>query len=263
MRSLLLPFALLPGALARCQWAALRSLTDQFLESIEFGELDPLYAAAPRYLENGAAANISAVPLFKTPLVVAFSRSFIDQEQCATYSEIAITDPKGPHVVGAQLRFNDTFFDPDDLSGGGSLVRPLLVDAVVTTPGDWAFDAARTANVSEAEDWAALAREEQAAPDALRKAADAYLDSLPGGGKAEVVAATCARLDGGTVTAGCEAAAPLRAKSEGRRYVVDEVLGAVNVLTAQGGTTVSYSFRVEGGKLRYVHALASTKGITG
>lgn len=72
-------------------------------------------------------------------------------------------------------------------------------------------------------------------------------------------------LDGSLYTP-CEAGIPAdggaHPPASSRRYVIDETLGAVNVMSVLGhlggdGVAVadSHEFRLEGGKLRYVHAI--------
>lgn len=70
------------------------------------------------------------------------------------------------------------------------------------------------------------------------------------------------RLEGGLygdpgVNGSCAVGVPSGVPLTKRRYVIDEVVGAVDVLLEFGksGWPDSHLFRVEGGKLRYVHTL--------
>lgn len=80
----------------------------------------------------------------------------------------------------------------------------------------------------------------------------------------------CARLEGGAYTGkgaasdSCNVGVPSGVKLVNRQYVVDEEYGTVDVMMDFGGTVGgagglpdSHEFRVEAGKLRYVHTLSS------
>jgi len=61
----------------------------------------------------------------------------------------------------------------------------------------------------------------------------------------------CARLEGGTyMQLGCNVSVLSGLKMTNRRYVIDEVLGAVDIFLAFGGNIPdSHLFRLEGGTI--------------
>jgi len=96
---------------------------------------------------------------------------------------------------------------------------------------------------------------------AIQAAGDAYMDVF--GDKTVKVpwGKPCARLEGGTyMQPDCNVGVPSGLKMTNRRYVVDEVLGAVDIFLAFAGTIPdSHSFRVEGGTIRFVHTITVMK----
>lgn len=253
--------ALTPSALAICQWGSLRQMTDTYIESQTFGELDPsLLPKDVIYKENNKVVDIKK-GLLSNSLKVDYSHTIVDQTQCATYTKLVVADAKNPYVIGTQLSYNDT----DDAE-----LTTRLVDVIVTTTGDSWFDAAQTLDHVQAEDWSSLAREDQDTREALRAIADAYLDlwsnstnvgSIPWG-------RPCSKLEGSRFTAdSCTAGLSLPEPGAGqpntnRRYVIDESVGAVNVFCefgSLGNAPDSHEFRIVGGKLYYVHQLVAAK----
>jgi hypothetical protein len=87
----------------------------------------------------------------------------------------------------------------------------------------------------------------------------------------------CARLEGGMYTGkgqesdSCNVGVPNGVELVNRQYVIDEEYGTVDIMTHFGGTvgsiggaglSNSHEFRLEDGKLRYVHTLSSCGGKT-
>ncbi len=98
----------------------------------------------------------------------------------------------------------------------------------------------------------------------IQAAADAYLNLFKNGPGSVAVpwADNCRRLEGGLYTAPgdtCNSGVPSGIDLVNRRYVIDESLGTVDVFLTFGGTGSrlpdSHEFRVEGGKIRYVHTI--------
>jgi hypothetical protein len=170
---------------------------------------------------------------------------------------------------------------PSFPSAVGSL-EAYHVDSIVTTTGSWQFNATRTLEHVLAENWDSIPLPEDAAPGdpartpraALRAAADAYLDLWGANDTAAAVAARvpwgqpCRRLEGSAYTGtgaandtcavGIPADAAAQAPNTARRYVVDERVGSVSVLCRFGamqGAPDSHEFRLEGGRLRWVHTM--------
>jgi len=98
----------------------------------------------------------------------------------------------------------------------------------------------------------------------IQAAADAYLDIFKDKTVKVPWGTPCDRLEGGSYTGtgsatdSCNVGIPNNIDLVNRRYVVDETLGTVDVFLAFGGATGrpdSHEFRIESGKIRYVHTL--------
>jgi len=137
-------WALAPStALARCQWSHLQDATDAYLESQTSGKpYDIFLSDKVVYRENNRVMSPKAGIITK-PLEIAHQHRLYDQDDCATYTEQIITDPKNPYVIGTQLRFNES-----DVG-----VTVTSIDSIVTTTGDWLFNASQTLAHVLAEDW--------------------------------------------------------------------------------------------------------------
>jgi hypothetical protein len=166
----------------------------------------------------------------------------VDPGSCRVIVQGVILEPT-PYVVATELAY--TF------NGLGQ------IRSTVIKQGDPDFDAAQTAKLASAEDWSDIAADRRNTRAELIAAATAYLDRL-GGDAADVsLAASCQRIDNGAHSANCEAAAgPAFVE---RRLTVDEAKGAVAVSSNRGeaeGPPDMRIFRIEDGRVRYVHAIA-------
>jgi hypothetical protein len=148
------------------------------------------------------------------------------------------------------------------------------INAIVTTEGDWEFDAQGFLRAVQKEEWAKLDKKKQLNRDALIKAADAYMDyftyeniKVPWGNP-------CAHLEGGKKYSGdnknpsCKVGFTFDVfENVEREYFVDEKHGLVNIFcrfaktdsTSQFGESPgkpdSHTFRIVNGKIRYIHSL--------
>jgi hypothetical protein len=250
--SVLLPLLPLVSAQARCQYYPLRNAADLFREAQTFGELDPSFAVSPNnftFLQNGKPTT-PAASILSTPLEVDLETTLIDQENCAVYTELIVADKGKPHVIGAQIHFG--FRDSD-----GFGLEATSVEIVKAATGSWQFNASATLGYVRGEDWEAIPQTERTGREGLVGAADAFLS-----GAAVVPFGTpCSRLEGSVYTPEvCSGGLVGKGVSAAeKRYVVDEVVGGVNVLFEGSDTVESYTFRVLQGKLRYVHHLVVAK----
>ena len=102
------------------------------------------------------------------------------------------------------------------------------INSVVTQAGDPQFDAQAASDAAAKEDWGEIPADKRETRAALLAAADAYLAGLPG------------------------------AKLADTELTVDETKGAVAVRGHVGGPegpAIGHVLRIEGGKVRYDHAL--------
>ena len=243
-------------AAANCTRASLKEATDRYVATQSTGQINYLKAVSDldrvSYLENFNGTNIKTGVLSQA-LKIDHARSIYDTVTCASYTELIITDPKHPYVIGTQIHFT-----------GPNITK---IESVVTDADDWLFSAKHTLHYALPENWETIPVEKRDSRATIQAAADAYLDLF--NNKSVVVpwGYPCARLEGGLYTAkglandSCAVGVPSGVPLTRRRYVIDESIGTVDVLLAFGNTNNglpdSHEFRVEGGKLRYVHTITA------
>jgi len=218
------------------------------------------------YTQDFKVVELGAGILSKA-LKVDFTRSLYDTTQCAIFTEIVAASNTPPYVIGTQLRY----------SADGVLNK---VETLATTTGDWFFNAANTLKYSKAEEWCVLLpnwvqalkwtdmskrsefpADKQSTRAAIQAAGDAYMDLFNDKSVKVPWGKPCARLEGGTyMQPDCNVGVPSGLKMTNRRYVIDEVVNAVDIFLGFGGNIPdSHSFRLESGTIRYVHTLTIMK----
>jgi hypothetical protein len=212
-----------------------------------------LTALAPNatYIENHVATNISTGVISK-PLKIDHTRSIYDATLCATYTELIVVDPVHPYVIGTQMHLTNN---------GSSLTR---LESIIADADDWLFNAQHTLHYALLEAWEPIANDNRDSRVAIQAAADAYLDLFRNGsGSVEVPwADDCKRLEGGLYTAPgdtCNSGVPSGVELVDRHYVIDEVMGSIDVFLTFGGSKLpdSHQFRVEAGKIRFIHTITA------
>jgi len=215
-------------------------------------------ASGASYAENNQGMAIGTGVL-AGPLKVDFTRSFLDTTQCATFTElVAATDPH-PYVIHTRM----------EATRNGKKVSKM--ESVVTDAGDWVFGAPEHLAVTRTEKWDEIPKDKRDTRAAIQAAADAYLNNWGEPTLPVPHGTPCSRLEGRISTAAKDPAGqtctmgafPQKLNVSNRRYVIDETIGAVDIfhnfpwidagLPKDPGTPASQSFRVEGGKNRYIH----------
>jgi hypothetical protein len=201
------------------------------------------------YLENMQLVDIKSGVIQK-PLKIDFHRTLIDPATCQTFSEVIVTDKSQPYVLGTRLRVNHD--------------KIAEIESQMTTTGDWLFNADNYFKWSPGEDWGAIPVGQRDSRDALVAAANAYLDAFLEK-KLDLVpwGTPCNRTEGGLRTGkglpedSCQVGVPAGVNIVARRFIVDETIGAVVAFCTfgVGGLPDTHLFRVEKGKLRFVHTL--------
>ncbi|ORY17295.1 hypothetical protein BCR34DRAFT_555822 [Clohesyomyces aquaticus] len=212
------------------------------------------------YLENNKTASIiSGLPAW--PQVIAFNRSVYDTTLCKTFTEIIVTDPAHPYVIATQMY----------LGAEGNVEK---IDSLVTDKGDWAFNATGYYYWNSLEKWDPIPPEKRMSRDALKAVADTYPDRCNNKSVVVPFNTPCARLEGGAYTGRGNLSAntcdigglPEHVLMSNRRYVIDEEMGTVDIfLGFQGldrtrpneGTPDSHFFRIEEGKIKYIHTVSA------
>jgi hypothetical protein len=250
------------AAIFNCTRPYLQDTVDRYMLMQTTGKREYLNNTAGNmvYLENNVTSSIeSGVP--GTPLIIAANRSSLDTTACKTFTELIVTDPKHPYVIHTQM----------SLDAVGNVA---LIDSLVSDKGDWAFNATGYMYWNSQEKWDPMPESKRLSRAVIKAAGDAYADRCNDVTVAVPFGTPCARLEGGAYTGRGNLSAntcnigglPEHVPMTNRRYVVDEVMGTVDIfLGFQGldrtrpneGTPDSHFFRIEDGKIRYIHTVSA------
>jgi hypothetical protein len=239
-----------------CTRAGLEAKADAYVHALEEGDasLMPL-AAEARYIENRKEISFDR-GVWLEPVKVDFYRSIFDVETCQTFSEVISASGSSPYVIGTRLKV-----DRDAVSE---------VEALVTNEDDWLFNAGNYLKYSSREKWPVLPAGQRSDRKTLIEVANAYFDVFKDFSTAGKVPwnIPCARLEGGMYTNpdekpsnSCTEGPPLEGSVEitNRRFIVDvdmgTVVGLANFGDEKNGWPDSHMFRLENGKVRYVHTM--------
>ncbi|KAF2473129.1 uncharacterized protein BDR25DRAFT_387259 [Lindgomyces ingoldianus] len=236
---------------AVCDKALLRSITDSYVSAQTEGKPAALTATASgfAYFENDKTADITK-GILASALKIDHKRSQHDTTNCSTYTELIITDSKHPYVIGTQMHLTE-----------GQVSK---VETIITDKGDWLFNATGTLSWAAKETWDPIPEAKRDTRAVIQAAADAYCDIFHDKSVKVPWGQPCARLEGGSYTGKgqssdrCDVGIPNGVELTNRRYVIDEEYGTVDVFMSFAGIPDTHEFRVEGGKLRYVHTMTVT-----
>jgi hypothetical protein len=252
--SLLAPAA--ADAQISCTREGLQRAAELYLAAQTKGDTSGLpLANGLGYVENHAPAKIDE-GLIKTAMAIDHHRSLYDPATCQTFTEVIVTNKEKPYVLGTRLRVNRD--------------KIAEIEILWTTTGYWLFNADAYLKWSSSENWATIPANRRDTRDTLVAAANAYLDAFLEGKKDLVPwGYPCNRTEGGAHTGNgspmdsCDVGVPSGVNIANRRFVVDETTGSVVVYCTFGaggpgggsGAPDTHLFRIENGKLRYVHTL--------
>jgi hypothetical protein len=240
-----------------CTREGLQRAVDLYIAAQTKGDTSGMpLATGLGYMENVARADINN-GLIKKAMKIDHHRSLLDTATCQTFTEVIVTDKANPYVLGTRLRVNH-----DKISE---------IEILWTTTGYWLFNADNYLKYSSTEEWSPISPDKRDTRDTLVAAANAYLDAFLEG-KIDLVpwGYPCNRTEGGGMHTGrglpddtCSVGVPSGVNIANRRFVVDPVIGSVVVFctfgagsaTGGSGAPDTHLFRVENGKLRYVHTL--------
>lgn len=243
-----------------CSREGLQRAVDLYIAAQTKGDTSGLpLATGLGYMENVAPANINN-GLIKTPMKIDFHRSLLDTAACQTFTEVIVTDKEHPYVLGTRLRVNHD--------------KIAEIEIIWETTGYWGFNVDNYMKYSSTEKWDAIPKKKRDTRDTLVAAATAYLDAFLEQKKDLVPwGYPCQRTEGGMYTGkgspkdSCDVGVPSGVNIANRRFVVDETIGSVVAFctfgagspTGGSGAPDSHLFRLEKGKLRYVHTLTHLK----
>ena len=243
------------AAAAGCTRANLQATADKYLNALKQGNpsLMPL-ASKATYMENRNEIPLGQ-GIWKTPLAVDFNRSLLDIDTCQTFTEIIHTSSDHPYVIGTRLQIVDN--------------KISEIESLVADKDDWLFNAANFLKYSSQEKWDILPPEKRSDRQTLLNAANAYYDTFGDYASFTKIpwGTPCVRIEGGAYTnpkndpnPSCTVGMP---KTGGvpiinRHYLVDVDMGTIVGMVDFGKEKQNpdiHEFRLENGKLRYVHAI--------
>ncbi|KAK3322646.1 hypothetical protein B0H66DRAFT_574759 [Apodospora peruviana] len=248
---------------AACSEALLREATERYVATQSTGNLSwfsSLLSPNATYVENGktltgwtssSLASSNLTTTLSTPFRIDNTHSIYDLTQCGSFTALVVTDPSNPHVIGAQVRL-------------GTDNKISKIDRIVTTPGDWLFNATGTLYYTLQEHWDVIPVEKRDSREVIKAAADAYLDIFKNASVQVPWGSPCARLEGGAYTGrglptdSCNVGVIQSYDMPNRRYIIDESVGVASLLLefgSIGNAPDSHLFRVEGGRLRFIHTM--------
>jgi hypothetical protein len=260
--SALVSITLAATASAHCTRALLQDAINSYITAQTNGQSSSLTAIAPNvtYTENEEKVDLKT-GLLSQPLKIDHNRTIFDTTLCATFTELIVAKSSHPYVIGTRMLFTDH--------------KATLIESIVTDQGDWAFNATGYLYWNSLENWAPIPKEKRDSRAVIQAAGDAYFDRFNDTNIIVPWGTPCARLEGGAYTGAgrnlstdtCSPAGmPSSIVVTNRRYVVDEEMGVVDMflgfpgldrMRGQQPMPDSHMFRVEGGKIRYVHTVSS------
>jgi hypothetical protein len=238
-----------------CTRAGIQDAVDRYIEAQSTGDPSGLnLAMGLAYIENMQVRPI-ADGVIQEPLDIFFHRTLIDETTCQSFTEVVVTDPAHPYVIGTRLRLN-----------ADAIVE---IEMLVTDEDDWLFDAENYATWLPQENWDPIPAPNRDDYATLVAAANAYLDAFLLGETGGVPwGYPCVRTEGGMRTVSnavedpemtCDPGVPNGVNIVDRRFIADVTTGSVVVFCTFGvnGLPDTHLFRVEAGKLRWVHTLTA------
>jgi len=243
-----------------CQRGGLQHAVGLYLAAQASGDISALpLATGLGYQEDMKAADVKTGFLTKKK-VIDKSLSLYDDQSCQTYTEIWVSDKAEPWVAGVRMRINHD--------------KIAEIEVITTTTGDWGFNVDNFLKYASDQDWSPIPADRRDTYGTLVNAASAYLDAFLEA-KIDLVpwGYPCERIEGGMFTGRnsaqdtCEAGVPSGVNIANRHFVVDTVVGGVVAWCTFGagganggsGAPDAHMFRVQNGKLRFVHTITHLK----
>jgi hypothetical protein len=242
-------------AAAECTRAGLQGVVDRYLDALKEGDPSRMpLAPQAKYIENRKEIPFGQ-GIWKEPLAFDFQRSLFDVDICETFSEIIDANGDHPYVIGTRLKIAD-----------GKIAE---VESLVSDEDDWLFDANNYLKYSSTENWDILPPEARTDRQTLIQVASDYFDIFQDYSAFDKVpwGIPCVRIEGGAYTnpnndpdPSCTRGVPTGGgvPMTNRRYIVDVDMGTVVGQIDFGGPEGlwdAHTFRLENGKLRYVHVI--------
>ncbi|KAK3337569.1 hypothetical protein B0T19DRAFT_455427 [Cercophora scortea] len=253
--------ALTGTATSECTHAYLTNAAAQYVAAQRAGLTSIYTSPSITYTENDVPLNISS-SILATPLKIDRATSYHDTTLCASFTELIVTDPTNPYVIATRTVHDQT---------NSSLTT---IHSIVSKPGDWAFNATGYIRWENLEGpWDAIPPSKRDTRATIQAAGDAYFSHFNDTTIPVPWATSCARIEGGAYTDShgwgnntCDGDVPGGNVVRNRRYVIDEVYGVVSIFVGfprldgtapERAVPDSHLFRVEGGRIRFVHTVSA------
>jgi hypothetical protein len=230
-----------------CTRDDLSALVDTYLAALSANDPSGVpIAADAKYTENTEEVPVGE-GLWQNAGEVKLLRKLIDVELCTTVNEVVM--PEGGTDVVMTLRLT---------VAGGELTE---IEAIITRPGDWLFDAQGYVNSSD-QKWDVLPEEQRTSREELLDAARAYYDVFNDGSVQVPFGPGCQRLEGGQVTGvACTSGIPEGVAIGNRRYWADVEAGVSVGIALFGGATAGlldvHFYQTIEGTIRNVHSMTT------
>jgi hypothetical protein len=203
------------------------------------------------------------------PLILDWNATFYDTSTCTAFAELVATrtEQEKSYVMGTRIEMKEWHEVGEPAPDG---VGPLVVtkmDAIVTTTGDWLYNAsASLQHYRNERAWAGIPASARDTRATLKAAADAYADKFSNSSVEVPFGTPCCRIEGGASTCAGEGELALNTCHKGfprnpqyltnRTYVIDKEMGVVQVNMILNGMPDSHVFRIEEGRIRSVHTMS-------
>jgi len=242
-------FVLVSKAVAQCSRSQLQQATDDYLAAVKSGSgtLD-----VGTYTENFAQSTFKR-GIHSKPIKVSLNHSLLDTTECAAFHEIIAHQNTPPMVIGTQIHYS------------GNKIAKLETVYSTNTIGMFANPSLTYSHISK-EVRNTIPPEKRDSRALLKSIPDEYFNKFSNGSIQIPHHTPCDRIEGSMrVTPDCTAGImsnPTRKMTQ-RRFVIDEELGTTSVFlwfNGEGATADAHTFQIEGGKLRYVHAIMVPTG---
>lgn len=262
-RSLITGLLVVGFASADCSRASLQAATDRYVAAQASGAGWLNVFPNHTYTENESPVDIRTGVL-SVPMKLDHNRSIHDTVACASFTELVAANQENPSVIGTRILYGP---------GTNGSLWAHTIESIVTKTGDWAFNATGYLRWNALETWDPIPGSKRDSREAIKAAGDAYFDRFNNVNITVPFGVPCDRLEGGAYTGAHDLAnntcdiggLPSNIKVTNRRYVVDEVMGVVDIFLGFPGldrsvdkpAPDSHMFRVEGGRIRYIHTVSA------
>jgi hypothetical protein len=231
-----------------CTRAGLQAAVDAYVTAQVAGDPSHMILADGLvYKEQFAEADVAG-GIVNTPLAVDYHHSLLDEERCETFTEIVVTDPSHPYVLGLHLTVAD-----------GAIAE---IDTIVTDDDDWLFSAEKFLAGVMLENWDEIPEDERDSRETIIAAADPYFPMFNDVSIQPPWHDWCYRQEGAMRTQGtCYLNEPLNVDFGERDYLVDPAIGAVvGLVLFNEDLPDSHLFRVVNGKVTNIHTITHCLG---